>query len=238
MESFYGFMYGAFGGTVGLVMSHPIDTIKTCVQSNKPVPRNIISLYRGVLPPLFGMSLEKAIVFGTYEYCKNNGLSTYLSGAISGFTASLVVTPYERLKIIRQSGSVLTKTDFLPNTLWRGLSATFTREVPGFAIYFSTYETLKNKFYPDHNSITGIGSMILGASAGSVAWLFIYPQDVIKTRMQSDKSKIGFVQTVNQIMKESGFRGFLKGFHFALMRAMPLHAGTFFGVETLKTFMN
>jgi hypothetical protein len=60
------------------------------------------------------------------------------------------------------------------------LEATFTRETPGFAIYFSIYEFGKNKFYLEKNrDITKMGSLILGAVAGIVSWIFIYPQDRI-----------------------------------------------------------
>lgn len=230
-----GFVNGAIGGMIGLTMSHPIDTVKTHVQTNKPVPRNLLLLYRGFLPPLFGMAVEKAIVFGTYQWARDHNLNNPSSGALAGLMASMIVTPYERLKIIRQSGHVLQMSHFHPTSLWRGLSATFTREVPGFAIYFSVYENSKRLIYKDQE-ITKTGSLLLGGLSGATAWFFIFPQDVVKTRLQSltETKRINTLETVRQLYQEQGFRGFFRGFHFALLRAVPLHAGTFLGVEMMR----
>jgi hypothetical protein len=59
---------------------------------------------------------------------------------------------YERIKIMKQTQQHISfKQYFNPNFMFKGLSATFTREVPGFAIYFSTYEGLKSHFYKDND---------------------------------------------------------------------------------------
>ena len=63
-------------------------------------------LYKGYVPPLFGMGLEKSVVFGTFHNVKRNLPSSIsemnriaMAGAASGFAASFIVSPYERLKI-------------------------------------------------------------------------------------------------------------------------------------------
>jgi hypothetical protein len=112
-----------------------------------------------------------------------------VSGAISGLTASLIVTPYERIKILSQTNQKINKEILKLSNLFKGIGATFTREVPGFAIYFSTYEYLKNKYYTSKNKdITIPASFIFGGLSGSMAWIFIYPQDRIKTIIQSNVS--------------------------------------------------
>jgi solute carrier family 25 (mitochondrial carnitine/acylcarnitine transporter), member 20/29 len=235
------FLAGAFGGVLGLFASHPIDTIKTSVQSGKLIPKNPVGLYRGVIPPLCGMFVEKAVVFGTYQTAKNNGVGTVLSGGFAGFAASVIVAPYERLKIILQNGGKLNSGHFKPNSLWRGLSATFTREVPGFAIYFKTFEVANNYYYPE-GDISNLATALIGAASGSTAWLFIYPQDMIKTHMQSfnntGDTKPTFMGTAQLIYRERGLIGFLKGFHWALLRAAPLHGGAFLGFSMANNFFN
>jgi hypothetical protein len=60
-----------------------------------------------LIPPLLGVGFEKAIVFGVYENSQillneekiRKSYSIALSGAISGFAASFIVTPCERIKI-------------------------------------------------------------------------------------------------------------------------------------------
>jgi len=119
-----------------------------------------------------------------------------------------------------------------------GLSATFTREVPGFAIYFTTYEYLKNEFFRNYNQpITKSASFIFGGLSGMMAWVMIYPQDRIKTRIQSSMAvnQRGFLNVLYDINAEGGVRQFYRGFHYALMRAIPLHAGTFCMMEVLSS---
>ena len=132
---------------------------------------------------------------------------------------------------------------FYPRTLFQGLSATFTREVPGFSIYFSTYNYLKSS----HLIRTGdleipiYMAFMYGGMSGAMSWFGIYPQDLIKTRMQSQvvsskHPRPSFFNTAKQIYMADGLKGFFKGFHLALMRAVPLHAGTFCMMEIMKKY--
>lgn len=255
------FMFGAISGICGVSVSHPIDTIKANVQARKPVKYDLRSLYSGIKPPLIGVGIEKALVFGIYEntsrYLRQNYAMNYqqiigLSGAIAGLGASFIVTPYERFKIIQQTNrnaTVLNIVRSQPTHLFRGLSATFSRETPGFAIYFLTYENLKRQYCSTYNrDISAGATLAFGGTAGALAWALIYPQDTVKTRMQADMTgkNNSYVTIIRDIYREGGknFTGnlrhiyglsaFFKGFHFALLRAVPLHAGTFGMMELLK----
>lgn len=230
------FVNGCLSGMVGITLSHPFDTIKTCIQDNKPVNLNIRNLYRGFLPPLFGVGLEKAIVFGVYSNLYDKTHSNTVSGAVSGLTASFIVTPVERIKILLQTNTKINYELLNKKYLFRGLSATFFRETPGFAIYFNVYEGLKKYVYTNKNKeITVPASFLFGGLSGISSWIFIYPQDCIKTKMQSNTlSKKTFTQVLKEIYQENGLKTFYKGFHFALIRAVPLHAGTFMTFEYLK----
>jgi len=229
------YIYGTFAGCFGVLISHPFDTIKTCVQENKPLNLNVKSLYKGLTPPLIGVGLEKAFVFGTYNSCmkmlnlnKNNNSHNFFAGLMSGLTASLVVTPFERIKILKQTNQKLQLNNF--KSLYSGLSATFTREVPGFGIYFTVFNN--NKKYYQQNTIY---DFINGGLTGIISWIFIYPQDRIKTKIQANKDKnLTFKESFNEILKEDGIKQFYKGFPFALYRAVPLHAGAFCAFEYLN----
>jgi hypothetical protein len=229
---------GCISGMTGIILSHPVDSIKTAIQTNYLINYSMNNLYKGITSPLIGVGFEKAIVFGTYNYCKNNYCKNNIfnipiSGAISGLTASLIVSPYERIKIMKQTNqSVSFKQIMSPSFLFKGLSVTFTREVPGFAIYFSTYEYLKNHFYTKQNKdISIISSFIFGGISGATAWIFIYPQDRIKTIIQSNNNSN--LSTIIKNLYQTG--GFYNGFSFALARAILLHSGTFCMMELLST---
>lgn len=236
------FMKGYVSGMFGLFISHPFDTLKVSFQENKPIKKfDIKTLYKGVSSPLLGVGLEKAIVFGSYStalnICRNHKISDKfaipISGAISGFTCSFAVTPVDRIKILLQTNQKFT---FRNVNLFRGLSATFVREVPGFAIYFSVYDGFKTTFYKNQQ-IEIYTAFLVGGLSGFTSWFLIYPPDRIKTRMQTNimtTNQPTFLETTKIIYKESGYRGFYRGFHFALMRAIPLHCGTFAMFEFLS----
>jgi len=241
------FMYGWLAGVNAVIVSHPIDTIKTNIQEKKVINYNFRSLYKGLSAPLVGVGLEKAVVFGVYETTRKYTGSDVISGALAGTSASFVVAPFERIKILLQTNQTISKANFNRSYLFQGLSATFTRETPGFAIYFATYNKLKSlrhdwlsvHYLKKENipNISMIESFAFGGLAGISSWIFIYPQDRIKTHMQALKDrKISFGEGFKEILQDGGYRGFYRGFHYALMRAIPLHATAFMTMEMCKKY--
>jgi len=251
------YINGSLSGMFGVILSHPIDTVKTARQSKIKINYNFLNLYKGIIPPLIGVGLEKAIVFGTYQYLRKLDFNVPVSGAISGFVATFIVTPYERLKILKQTSQKVNTNIF---QLYKGFSATFTREVPGFAIYFSTYHTLKNyynnkvngeinkvngeinKVNGEINKVNGeINkklspeiSFLFGGISGFMAWVFIYPQDRIKTIIQSSTNDKKILTLIKNTFNNGGLKSFYSGFSFAISRAILLHAGTFMMFEILN----
>ena len=233
------FRYGYLAGMAGIVASHPFDTIKTNIQKKQIISYNMRNLYKGVAAPLFGVGLEKAIVFGTYETSKKYTNSDFISGGLAGLTASFVVTPFERIKILLQTNQTIEKQMLNRRFLFQGLSATFYRETPGFAIYFSTYNYLKNGIQQQRKEceIRPLDSFLIGAFSGCASWIFIYPQDRIKTHLQACKERqLGFKEGYKEVLNDGGYRGFYRGFHYALMRAIPLHATAFMTFELCKKY--
>ena len=231
------YMKGCISGMTGILLSHPLDSIKTHKQTSTNVFKyNIPNLYRGITSPLIGVGIEKALVFGTYNYCKSQNLNIPLSGAISGLVAAIVVSPYERIKILRQTNqSISLKMIMSPSFMFKGIGTTFTREVPGFAIYFATYEKLKTYFFTSKNKEINLpSSFIFGGLSGTMAWIFIYPQDRIKTIVQNEMKSTNIYQLIKSIYNAGGLMHFYKGFSFAVGRAILLHSGTFCTMEILN----
>lgn len=237
------YINGGISGMCGILLSHPIDTIKTHIQTGNKLNTfkpSFTNFYKGIAAPLLGVGIEKAIVFGTYNYMYSKTDNIPLSGALSGLFASLVVTPYERIKILRQNSQVINYKDVNIRFLFRGLSATFTREMPGFAIYFTTYEYLKKKTFTNHNKkIDYSSSFIYGGISGITAWVFIYPQDKIKTILQShsgteNTNNKSIKNIITSIYTNGGIKQFYSGFSWAAGRAVLLHSGTFCMMEYLS----
>ena len=219
------FIIGGISGMAGIIASHPIDTIKTIRQkstplNNRTISKSIPNLYRGVSWPFLCTGIEKAIVFWSFHRIYNITENTIISGGGAGMIASFFVGPYEGIKISRQLNI---ECSF--KSLYRGIPITMCREVPGFAIYFTAYEFFQKKI---------TNSFISGGLAGGIAWIFIYPQDVIKTRIQSDK-QTNISREIKRIYRSTGIKGFYHNFTYALLRSMVLHATVFSINDYLKS---
>lgn len=240
------FIAGYLGGMLGTFAAYPIDTLRIRLQSGIKSNKGILS---GVASPAIGIGIEKAVVFGvynnTYKYTKND----FISGLNSGLFASMVVTPVEKYKILKQNDPKLTYSSITNNifkkgtingikTLYNGLSACFFREIPGYAIYFTTYNYL-NKITNNINNdkfsyINFSKTLINGGLSGVSAWIMIYPFDTIKTNMQQNDTN--FIDTTKKLLNEGRL---YKGISWSLMRAFTLHSCVFIGYEISKyTFNN
>jgi len=240
---------GACSGMFGVLLSHPFDTIKT-IKQNVRKDQNIQKiqytpkfLYRGLLPPLIGVGIEKSIVFGVYhnfslflkKYIQPQYIPT-ISGFVAGVIISPIIGPIEHIKILLQSrnDNVNNKISIFSKHLFRGTGATLTREPLGFAIYFTVYENIKSIIEKKRN-FGAIETFFTGGFTGGFSWILIYPQDRIKTNIQNDyTNKSTYIGVAKQIYTHEGFKGFYKGFQYALLRAIFLHAGAFSMMELLQ----
>lgn len=71
--------------------------------------------------------------------------------------------------------------------LFRGLSSTIAREMPGYFFFFGAYEGTRELFTKPGQTRDDIGwvkTMIAGAAGGVVLWLVIFPADLVKSRIQ------------------------------------------------------
>lgn len=82
-----------------------------------------------------------------------------------------------------------------------------------------------------------IALLISGGMAGIAAWLPCYPQDVLKSRIQSSAHPITLREAARSLYATSGIKGFWKGFGPTMCRAFPANAATFLGYELAIKYM-
>lgn len=124
------FFAGCIGGCAGVVVGHPLDTIKVRLQTQdfkNPLYRGTIhcfrstlekegvrGLYKGMSSPMAGVAAVNAILFGVYGNMQRRmpdpeSLSAhFMAGAAAGFTQSVVASPMELAKTrvqIQDTGS-------------------------------------------------------------------------------------------------------------------------------------
>ena len=143
--------------------------------------------------------------------------------------------------------------------LFRGLSVTMGREVPGFFFFFGAYELCKETITsgrPDDASL--IQTIVSGAAGGVALWvcllytasfytLFmscvtydflnqvtIFPLDVVKSRIQVHDSVCSVTTMVQTIVKNEGL---YKGLTPTLIRTAPSTAALFVTYEFFRRKM-
>ncbi|KAJ9517304.1 hypothetical protein QJQ45_016672 [Haematococcus lacustris] len=243
----------------------PMDTIKARLMNGQGSTiagtlRDIVktqgpaALYRGLPAQLVGIMPEKALKLTLYNSLRRcmmwDGAKVpltgeALAGAMTACVQVIVTQPYEIVKLRQQTaaGQSLGATikELGVSGLARGSSATLLRDVPFNALYFSTYAGLKGWIHshvdaPDQPLISPFGLLAAGLGAGLLAGAVTTPADVIKTRMQADKTGRykGLLDCINQMWAEGGSAAFLRGLGPRVALIPPMFAITMTCFETFQ----
>jgi len=203
------FVAGGFGGVCAVLVGHPFDLTKTRLQTapsgaytgaidvvKKTLAKDGVSgLFRGIVPPLLGVTPIFAVSFWAYDASKKlifavtpNRTSETLStaelaaaGFLSAVPTTAVTAPVERAKVLLQvqgqAGSeqkyrgvfhVIThlyKEGGL-RSIFRGSGATLARDGPGSAAYFAAYEVTKKALTPAGSSPSDLNLGVVVFSGG------------------------------------------------------------------------
>jgi len=223
----------------------------------------IFGLYKGITSPLYGLSLINCVVFGVQanvqrQFSNPNGLhAIFISGSVAGLAQTVVCSPMElaktRMQIQGQGESRKKNTEIKGPVqcllkiykkegirgVFLGFGSTAMRETPSFGVYFVSYELLTQPFITDSQSKNILVYCIGGGFAGICSWVSTYPVDVIKTRLQADKTNQynGFIDCCKKSYKQEGIRVFGKGLCSTLVRAFPVNAATFCSVEMVLKYL-
>ena len=107
--------------------------------------------------------------------------------------------------------------------LYRGMRATWAREIPGYFCFFLGYEGTKALISwgkaKEKEDITFGENMLCGSMAGTSFWLGIFPIDSIKSRIQVLGNSGSMADVAREIMRTQGLLGFYKGCLPAVIRA-------------------
>ncbi|XP_071387378.1 mitochondrial glycine transporter A-like [Centroberyx affinis] len=164
-------------------------------------------------------------------------IKAFMCGSLSGTCSTLLFQPLDlvktRLQTLQsgmQPGSArvgmvtvllsVVRTERLPG-LWKGVSPSFARTIPGVGIYFSTYHSLKQHFFLDR-SPGALEAVLLGAGARTVAGVFMLPVTVIKTRFESGRYNYGsVVGALRSVCQTEGPLALFSGLMATLLRDAP-----------------
>lgn len=122
-------------------------------------------------------------------------------------------------------------------SLWRGNGTNVIKIAPETAVKFWAYEQYKKLLTEEGQKIGTFERFISGSMAGATAQTFIYPMEVMKTRLAVGKTGqySGIYDCAKKILKYEGFGAFYKGYVPNLLGIIP-YAGIDLAVyELLKS---
>ncbi|CEH12811.1 probable odc2-mitochondrial 2-oxodicarboxylate carrier [Ceraceosorus bombacis] len=265
------FSAGAIAGVTELLCLYPLDVVKTRIQlQNSSTPaadryngmmdafKKIIAsegagrLYRGLVPPLMLEAPKRAVKFAANDYWgktfrgiagqekSSRGIAT-LTGCAAGATESVVVVPFELVKIRLQDKAQshlytgpmdvvgkIVKADGLLG-LYAGLESTFWRHVLWNGGYFGVIQSTRAMMPPAENKAQELrNNFISGAIGGFVGTALNTPADVVKSRIQNTPNVPGVPRKYNWtfpsmalVAREEGFSALYKGFTPKVLRLAP-----------------
>lgn len=164
------------------------------------------------------------------------GIKAFLCGSISGTCSAVLFQPLDVLKTRLQTlqpsaqgsrhAGMLTvllkvvRTESLFG-LWKGMTPSIVRCVPGIGIYFGTLYSSEQYFLHGHPP-TALESVMLGAGSRSVAGVCMSPFTVVKTRYESGRYGYkGICAALRSIYRNEGHRGLFSGLTATLLRDAP-----------------
>jgi len=185
-------------------------------------------------------------------------------GSVAGLVNCLVVTPVELVKCRLQIQAETKKQAYYKGILdclfktyklegikglYKGNIATIFRDIPAYAGQFGGYHfgkvllcKIRGKKM-DNLSLPEL--MISGSIGGYCCWQFSYPQDVVKTLLQTQKSQKykkmfdgGFFYCAVEIKRNFGFLGFWRGYLPCTIRGLYANACLFGAYEQAKYLLS
>jgi len=230
---------GGCAGTTVDVALHPLDTVRTRLQSEAGFWKSggFKGTYSGILSATLGSAPGAAAFFSTYETMKqvfrtaSGGQETWLhhAGASScgEVAACLIRVPTAVVTQNMQVGRFSTFTEAVTTTwsrggigaFYAGYGTTVAREIPFAFIQFPIYEAFKKTWSSYQGEQTSpLQGALCGTVAGGIAGAITTPLDVAKTRIVLEsqteggtKRYTGALQTLKLITNEEGALALFKG---------------------------
>ncbi|KAL8139433.1 hypothetical protein V2J09_005454 [Rumex salicifolius] len=242
-----------------------IGLLKKVLKSEGPS-----ALYRGMAAPLASVAFQNAVAFQSYAVLSRacdpsvhpkdppSFKGVVLGGVGTGGLQSVLLSPVELIKIQLQlqpnkpssfqPGPIQVAKSILKSQglrgIYRGFTITALRDAPAHGVYFGTYEYVREKLHPGcrkSGQETIQTMLVAGGLAGVASWVFCYPLDVIKTRIQAQKEHEfkynGIVDCFNKSVKADGYGVLWRGLNTAVARAFVVNGAIFSAYELSLRFL-
>jgi solute carrier family 25 carnitine/acylcarnitine transporter 20/29 len=176
----------------------------------------------------------------------------------AGWTVSFIAAPVEHVKARLQvqyqvsksqrqySGPVDCTRQILRKHgiagLWHGLGATLLFRTFFFA-WWGTYDVFTRFFQSNTNLSAPAINFWAGGLSAQVFWITSYPSDVVKQRIMTDslgpdRKYARWKDAAVAVYRDSGWRGYWRGFLPCFLRAFPANAMALVAFEGVMRALN
>lgn len=237
---------GGVGGVCLTAIGHPLETIKTRMQTGA-TKRLFSGLFRGVVAPLCGTTPFFVASYLGYRsglalVHDGDGMPSGSNIVFASLCGAVLATPIrtvvDTVKIVAQNERLST-TEALRKlglkNLFRSPGATLAVLIPATVSFFYFYEFLHGQLKARTTMEEPYCSLYAGGLAGMAEWALILPLDTMKTRVQAG-NVAGLRAATTAIFAAGGIRGFYSGLVPMMVRAFPANAACMGGVS-LTTIM-
>jgi hypothetical protein len=243
------FVCGWIGGAAGVVVSHPLDTIRVRVQLSKnpniamlDVLRSTIAregvqgLFKGLYTPVVCVGLWKSLIFcghsAVVHESDDRASSQFIGGMAGGTLGLVVVVPMENIKCRAQAQKhrstnaleyQLARTIFRESGfagLYRGLALMAPGCIGSMGIWFGTNSLLKKSWLGDEQA-TFVQSFLCGSLSGAISWVYCYPFDKLKTIWQCEPNAQDAVKLLGGRLRAEGPSFLYRGLGPTIVRSLP-----------------
>ncbi|KAI9083969.1 hypothetical protein K1719_033965 [Acacia pycnantha] len=178
-----------------------------------------------------------------------------LAGGMAGGIAQATIYPMDLIKTrvqtyVYREGVRIPRIAALSKDIWvqegprafyRGLVPSLLGIIPYAGIDIAAYEALKDmsKKYILHDGEPGpLVQVGCGTVSGALGATCVYPLQVVRTRMQAQRSNAstaykGMTEVFRRTFEQEGFRGFYKGIFPNLLKVIPSASITYVLYETI-----
>jgi solute carrier family 25 carnitine/acylcarnitine transporter 20/29 len=214
-ETIAGLGCGLLYGFTSPVIGQPFDTIKTKMQADLSymkmgmfssfrrlwLEEGIRGLYRGILPPLLGSSVFRAIQFSVYggayralgedpsvgpyvtstiPYSGGLQYRVFLAGVASSTARTFIETPLELIKVRRQLNQPWHMSE-----LMSGFTVTWLRTIGLMCTFFMLVDSAE-RHVPWMIDQPILGPFFKGGICATLSWWVIWPFESVKSQIQGN----------------------------------------------------
>lgn len=227
---------------VATTMCHPIDVVKTNVQTSNLTIANAIkkvvrdrSFFRGLgsnlgtYPIFWGVYFETKQTIRKYNIDESKMMNNFLVSYGAGGIASFIANPLFVMKVQMQTstqGYLQTLRTMGIRGLYTGFAATSLNNAK-LGLQFPLYDWIRDSGYG-----VGVSAFI----AKGIATSILYPFDLVRVQQRKSLDKDTIKQILKRIYGREGIRGLYRGVLLYNCISTPHFVIMMYGVDFLKQF--